>query len=227
MNQFRRIAVLVAAFLGLAACVQEQRGNLPLEQMGTVEEARQTLEQMRADPSRRELNFYLQHARGVLILPSQLKGALLIGGSGGTGVMLSRNADGSWSCPAFYSVGSVSYWLQIGAMRSETVLVLMNDEVMRTMMDEGLRIGVDASAAFGGVGGGAQASSSNMFRDVYIFTQSSGIFVGLSAELGLVSPREAWNAAYYGRTVAAEDILVKRSVCSADADRLRASLARN
>ena len=225
MNQFRRIAI--AALLGLAACAQEPRGNLPLDQMGVVEEARQTLEQMRADPSRRELNFYLQNARGVLILPSQLKGALLIGGSGGTGVMLTRNADGSWSCPAFYSVGSVSSWLQIGAMRSETVVVLMNDEVLRTMMEEGLRIGVDASAAFGGVGGGAQASSSNMFRDVYIFTQSSGIFVGLSAELGLVAPRETWNAAYYGRSVEVDDILLKRSVCNPDADRLRTGLGRN
>jgi lipid-binding SYLF domain-containing protein len=225
MDTYRRIAF--AALLGLGACAQEPRGHLPLEQMGVVEEARQTLEQMRIDPSRRELNFYLQNARGVLILPSQLKGALLIGGSGGTGVMLSRNADGSWSCPAFYSVGSVSYWLQIGAMRSETVVVLMNDEVLRSMMEEGLRIGVDASAAFGGVGGGAQASSSNMFRDVYIFTQSSGVFVGLSAELGVVAPRDGWNAAYYGRPVGADDILLKRSVCNPDADRLRANLARN
>lgn len=219
---------LVFGLLGLAACVSEPGPGLqPLDQMAVVEEARITLDGMRADPTRRELNFYLQNARGILILPSQLKGALLLGGSGGTGVMLARNADGSWSCPAFYSVGSVSYWLQIGAMRSETVIVLMNDDVLQTMMERGLRIGVDASAAIGDVGGGAQASSSNMFRDVYIFTQSSGLFVGLSAELGLVSPREAWNQAYYGKPAEPEDILIKRSVCNADADRLRAALAKN
>lgn len=219
------VAVMFSALL--AACQAERpRGSLPLDQMAVVEEARLTLDQMRADPSRRELGFYLQNARGVMILPSQLKGALFLGGSGGTGVMLSRNADGSWSCPAFYSVGSVSYWLQIGAMRSETVIVLMNDEVLRTMMAEGLRIGVDASAAIGGMGGGAQASTSNMFRDVYIFTQSSGLFFGLSAELGVVAPREAWNQAYYGKPADPADILIKRSVCSADADRLRAALAR-
>ncbi|MBM3557734.1 MAG: lipid-binding SYLF domain-containing protein [Alphaproteobacteria bacterium] len=215
-----------AAVLGLVACAETGGSGFPIDQQAIVDQARLTIESMRADPSRRELNFYLANARGVLIVPSSLKGALFLGGEGGNGVMLSRNADGSWSCPAFYAMGSVSYFLQLGVMKSEIVFVLMNDDVMRTMMEEGLRLGIDASAAVGGFGGGAQASTSNLFRDVYVFTQSSGAFVGVAAELGLVTPRDSWNQAYYGRQVTPGEILLERRVCRDEAGSLRTSLGR-
>lgn len=62
-------------------------------------------------------------------MPQKVKGAMIVGAKGGSGVLLSRDSvTGSWNGPAFYILGGVSYGLQAGGAVSEVILLIMTDK---------------------------------------------------------------------------------------------------
>src|SRR5687767_4279241 len=83
-------------------------------QQAIVERSASALTRMRDNPRFSTLGTYLEKARAVMIFPRLVKASLIFGGEGGNGVMVVRGADGSWSDPAFYSLGAPSVGLQIG-----------------------------------------------------------------------------------------------------------------
>ena len=64
--------------------------------------------------------------RAMLIAPRIFKAGFFVGGEGGQAVLMTRGAHG-WSDPAFYTVGSASFGLQIGAQESEMIMFVMSD----------------------------------------------------------------------------------------------------
>ena len=110
--------LLVASALVLASLNPANAATKPEE---LVEKAALTVEKLIVDPEMPELRRYLDRAQAVLIIPELFKGGLVIGGEGGSGVLLVKGSDGSWSSPAFYTLGGASFGLQIGGTMSETV----------------------------------------------------------------------------------------------------------
>ncbi|MGH7859431.1 MAG: lipid-binding SYLF domain-containing protein, partial [Candidatus Binatia bacterium] len=154
--------------------------------------------------------------------PELVQGGFIFGAAGGDGVFLARDrATGDWSYPAFYSVGSGSVGLQVGAVVAEVALMPMTKAGVDAMLAGGLKMGAEASAAAGSVGGGAKAAT----VDILAFSKSRGLYGGLTADGTWVEPRDGWNAEYYGKPIRPVEILLLRSVENPQADRLRASLA--
>src|SRR3546814_2885808 len=91
----------------------------------------------------------MRRAKAVMIFPSLLKGAFFIGGEGGSGVLLTRDPEGNWSNPAFYTMGTVSFGLQFGGQSSEAILVVMTDAGLKAIMADQVKLGADLSAAAG------------------------------------------------------------------------------
>ena len=79
-----------------------------LEAKKVAESSRLTLEGFMADPANQEFQKLIKKAKGVYITPSLLKGAFVVGVSGGNGLLLIRDkVPGKWMGPAFfYSGGS-------------------------------------------------------------------------------------------------------------------------
>jgi len=103
--------LLVVAAPGAMAAGEE-------DAQGIVDKSRVTLGELMRDDNYKWMKDHLKDAKGVLIYPQVLKAGFIFGGSGGTGVLLSRDGKtGEWSNPAFYTMGSVSFGLQIGANR--------------------------------------------------------------------------------------------------------------
>jgi len=99
-------------------------------------------------------------AKAVLIIPQMLKAGFLVGGSGGTGVLVSQDKEsGEWSYPVFYTMGSVSLGVQIGAESSEVILMIMTDRGMDKMLTTNFKLGADVSIAAGPVGGGTKSAT--------------------------------------------------------------------
>jgi lipid-binding SYLF domain-containing protein len=201
-----RIMSIVTAF-ALGVAVSSPALALT-DQEELVDRARVTIESLLGDPDYLTLQINMQNAQAVLIVPQLIKGGFFVGGEGGNGVLLARNADGSWSDPSFVVLASGSLGVQFGGSLSELVLTIMTERGLNSILDRKGRIGADVSAAMIVVGAGAKASTGfDANADMYAFSRGKGLFVGGAVEGGVISEKANWNSAYYGTTASSRDIL--------------------
>jgi len=185
---------------------------------GLVLKSTAVLNSFMADSNMTWFHNNAHRARAIFIVPQMIRGGFIVGGSGGSGVLLARDMKtGAWSYPAFYTMGSVSIGLQIGADASEIVMMVMTEKGLNAMLSTEFKLGADVAVAAGPVGASAKAQTA----DVLAFGRSKGAFGGVSVEGAVISPRDKWNSAYYGNPVGPVEILIKRSVSNPQADPLR------
>ena len=147
----------------------------------------------------------LKDAQGVAIIPHVIKAGFVIGGRHGRGVVLVRNADGSWGRPLFLSLSGGSVGWQVGVQSTDLVLVFKNRTSLDRILDgKGkLTLGADAAIAAGPLGRQAEAATDGQLKaEIYSYSRSRGLFAGVSLEGAalLMDPRDT--DAYY-RTEAA------------------------
>ncbi len=213
-----KILVLFMLAFALGACTSATED----EQQALVENANASAKRFSADPDMAWFREHLDDAEGLLIIPTSIKGGFIIGGSGGSGVMLARRPDIEWSYPAFYTMGSVTFGLQIGGEVQEIVLVIMSKAGRDAMLTNDFKLGADISVAAGPVGAGAKAQTA----DVLAFSRTKGgLYGGLNLEGAVIATREGWNRAYYGEDVRAIDILITGTASNPGADALRQTVA--
>jgi SH3 domain-containing YSC84-like protein 1 len=211
------------------ACSRDRPAQEPAAdagpQQGIVDRSAQALETMRASGAFRGLEPYLASAQGVLIFPRLIKAGLVFGGEGGNGVLAARAADGSWSAPAFYSIGGGSVGLQIGYQETSVVLVFMTRTALLSAIERGVTLGTDVTLAAGTVGDGSDAQRRSAAKDVYYFAAARGVFAGVSLDGAVVSSRSNHNQAYYGAEATAAGIVIERRFDQPGTARLKAALA--
>ncbi len=180
-----------------------------------------------AEPLAGKMNSAIAKASAVLIVPNLLKGAFIVGGEGGSGVLLARRLDGSWSAPVFVTLGAASIGLQIGGQSSKVLFAVMHDAALDALLSDKVKLGVDLGVAVAHVGAGLEASTTTAVRgDIFQFAVSQGLFGGGALEGAVIEPRTSWNDAYYGRTLGAKAIVADPNLASPGADALRAALDR-
>jgi lipid-binding SYLF domain-containing protein len=199
-----------------------------------VDQARIAVEQLRADPNLASFPDLLARAKAVLVVPELVKAGFIIGGEGGSGVLLVRGADGGeaagaetggWSYPAFYTMGAGSIGLQIGAQVSKVMFLIMTEGGLEAVMSNKMTLGADASVAAGPMGAGIEAGTTfNAEADIYSFSHTKGLFGGLSFEGAVLVPDDEASEAYYGKSVTARAVVIHREVENAGADELREAL---
>ncbi|MGE0119839.1 MAG: lipid-binding SYLF domain-containing protein [Dongiaceae bacterium] len=198
-----------ALLLAIAACAAPV--SSPTEQQVKVEEARITFDKLITHPDFGELPDFVRRSKAVLIFPSLVKGGVVIGGEGGTGLLVVRAADRGWSDPAFYTMATGSLGLQIGGQISEAVFTIMNDRALNALIDNQFKFGGDISVAAGPSGKRTgSAATTNFGSDVYSFALTEGLFGGVSFEGAAVLKRDSWNTAYYGQGATPYAILIER-----------------
>jgi len=197
------------------------RADYYSEPMDLVERAASVYKSFVVDPNMEWFQHNAPRARGILIVPQMLRGGFIVGGSGGRGVLMAQDlTSGKWSAPAFYSLGSVSVGLQIGADASEIILLIMTDRGLNAMLSTDYKLGADVSMAAGPVGASAKAQTA----DILAFGRSQGIFGGVSLEGAAISPMDDWNRQYYGKPIPLYDILITQTVTNKQAEPLRQML---
>jgi lipid-binding SYLF domain-containing protein len=171
----------------------------------------------------------LKKADGVLIAPEVLKGAFVIGASGGSAVFLVRDKKDTerWSEPAFYTMGGLSIGLQIGGQASEVILLAMTDRGVRSLLGDSVKLGADVGVAAGPMGIGASAATANLSADILSFSRSKGLYGGVSLDGAVVAVRGSLNNAFYGKEVSPTDILIRHTVTNQQAEGLAKAVARS
>lgn len=159
----------------------------------------------------------LKEARAVMICPSITHISLVFGGSGGKCVLLSRDAQGSWSSPAFYQMSSGSFGIQLGVENTEIMLFIMNETSLRSLLDSQFTMGAAAAATAANANSSADSGASN----IYTIQKSSGLFAGASLKGSKLKINSKSNHNYYNETVGPEDIVIAMRVNNSGADPLR------
>jgi SH3 domain-containing YSC84-like protein 1 len=169
----------------------------------------------------------LRRARAVVVCPRVFKAGFFFGGEGGACVLVGRDAAGSWSSPAFYSIRSGSFGLQAGIQDLQIVMLVMNDRALTAVLDDQLKFGADASLAVATLGGSVEASTTAAVgADILAFARARGLYAGLTLEGSLLAARSEWNRSYYRQDVSPRQIAVGMQAHNPGADPLRAALLR-
>jgi lipid-binding SYLF domain-containing protein len=135
----------------------------------------------------------------VAVFPDVIKaGFLLVGGRGGRGV-ISRRIPGGWSAPAFFNLGGGSIGPQLGASSTDFVLLFMNKDAVKGLLEDKFEIGGEGSIAAGPVGRAASASTDIQLRAAILsYSRSKGLFAGLELKGVVINPDNNDNEAVYG-----------------------------
>ena len=153
----------------------------------------------------------LDRARCVIVIPSVLKAAFVIGGSYGRGTMVCRtgkNFSGPWGAPAMYALGGGSVGFQIGGEATDFVFLVMNNRGADSLLHSEVRLGADASIAAGPVGRLASADTDAYMRsEILSYSRARGVFAGISVEGSTLRPDSGANRALYGRSISAAEII--------------------
>jgi lipid-binding SYLF domain-containing protein len=212
----------------LGACTHEQpAASAPApgaeDEQRIVDRAAEAIRRLRGNPEFATLDDFLKDARAVLVFPRLVKASFIVGGEGGNGVLVARGADGTFSAPAFYSIGAGSVGAQVGYREAAVVLLLMKETALSAVLRSGLTLGADATVAAGTNTG--EARSATATKDVIAFVDADGVFAGASVEGAVVEPRPKLSHAYYGADAATADIVVNRRYDHPGAQALRDALA--
>ncbi len=214
------ICTVLAAVLLAAGPARPASAASTAEEL--VAESRFSLERMLVDDELPELKGYVSRARGLLIIPELVKGALIVGAEAGSGVLMVRGGDGTWSAPAFYTLAAGSIGLQIGGQVSEVVFTVMNEGAIEALLRSEIKLGADLSVTVGPFGKGLEASTTtNLGADVFAFSKNVGLFGGGALEGAKLFARDKLNQAYYGAGATPRAFVIERSFFNPQAEKLR------
>lgn len=226
--------LLLAAFaLPLAACsrsaepasVRSPTASSAGAQQAIVDESAAAFRRLRNNPRFARADFILEQARAVMIFPQLVKASLIVGGEGGSGVLVARQADGSWSAPAFYSVGAPSLGLQLGYQQATVVLFIMDDRTLERTLNSSLALGAKAGATLGNIDETGNTRGSVLSANIYQLVDADGLFAGVSLDGYVMSTRKRHNREYYGRPITPRQILLTNYSEKPEANVLARALA--
>ena len=214
------IALLVAGMIvaiGMNSMVfadQEKAPNLNVDKSQIiVDKSRIVVEEMILNvPKEKAIPVDLiKNCSGLAIIPGMFKGALLIGGSYGKGVVLKHN-NGKWSGPSFISIGAGSLGLQLGGQSVDLILIVLGKKTMDSFLKTKFKLGADIAAAVGPAGAQATAATEIFLNGgIYSYSRSKGAFIGLSLEGAGIATQEELNKAYYNEAYSPADILAGKA----------------
>lgn len=200
---------LAAAWLLCAACI------LPLQaqekQVERLQESAKVLKEVMDTPDKGIPADLLGRAACIGVLPSVKKVAIGIGGQHGAGFVLCRRngGTGSWGPPSGFSMSGGSFGLQLGASATDYVLLFMNLDGVKKLLEDKFTLGVDGAVAAGPVGRNATAATdAQMTAKVLAYSRSKGLFAGISLNGAVLRPSGDDNKALYGREIPARDLLL-------------------
>ena len=152
----------------------------------------------------------LDKAEAIAVFPGVVKAAFIVGGRGGQGV-ISRRVKGGWSAPAFFNLSGGSFGAQIGAQKTDYVLLVMNEEGIKGLLRDKFELGGEVSVAAGPVGREAAASTNpRLDAGILSYSRSKGLFIGAALKGAVISPDNDLNTAVYA--VKSDEVLSTKAM---------------
>lgn len=176
----------------------------------TIMKSIQAMDNIMEDPENCIPPSLITRSEGIVILPGALKLAVgVAGGQGAVGIAMIRKADSSWSNPFFVTLGEGSLGLQLGAQKSDIVLLFKDKYDLIELEDTELTLGGDVGVAAGPVSKGASAITDISFEsEIYTYSLSKGLFAGISFKGGVLTYNHRVNESLYGLDEVSTDEII-------------------
>lgn len=205
----------LACLMAVVACVMPLAAADDIKETKRLQNCGMVLKEILDIPDDIPQDLMLK-AECIIVYPSVLKAAFVLGGSYGRGAMTCRtgeNFNGPWSAPSMMALEAGGIGFQIGGQATDFVLLVMNDRGAHAILSSKVKLGADAAVAAGPKGRNAQAATDVTLRaEVLTYSRSRGLFAGISLEGSTVRPDNDANQRVYGKKIAAEDIIFKGAV---------------
>src|SRR5580704_395936 len=201
-------------YLAIAACLTLGAALLPAQELNKeqkrLEESGVVMQEVLNIPDSIPHDL-LEKAECVIVFPSVLKAAFVVGAEYGRGAMVCRTGEkfrGRWGAPAMYALEGGSFGFQIGGEATDLILLVMNDRGMESILSSKVKLGADASIAAGPVGRDASADTDAWMRaEILSYSRSRGVFAGVSLEGSTIRPDDDASADVYGHPMKASEIV--------------------
>lgn len=152
----------------------------------------------------------LDKAECVIVFPSVLKAAFIVGGSYGRGAMVCRSGEhftGPWGAPCMMALEGGSLGFQLGGEATDFVLLVMNTRGATAILNNKVKLGGDVSAAAGPKGRDAEAATDVTLRaEILSYSRARGLFAGISLEGSSLRPDNEGNEKLYGKKLSGKEI---------------------
>jgi lipid-binding SYLF domain-containing protein len=184
-----------------------------------VDDAARTVQKIKSDGHFEDV---LRQSKGVFIMPNLVKGAFIVGGQGGQGVLLKHRSDGTWTDPAFLTVGSISLGAQAGGKAGPAAMILMTDKALNDFTQAN-KFSLNGSAGLTIINYSAQKHVPSAKGDIVLWSEQSGAFAGADVSGADLNQNTSEDHAYYGKQVDASQIL-QGQAANSQADKLKTEL---
>lgn len=153
----------------------------------------------------------LQNAKGFAIF-TVFKAGFVFSARAGSGIVIAKLSDGSWSAPSAIGTAGLGFGSQAGAEMTDFLIVLNSPSAIRSFMSAGsLTLGGNLSIALGPLGRNGEAMGSmntnGKMAAMYSYSKTRGLFGGISLEGSVIVARSDANASAYNSSVAVKSLL--------------------
>jgi len=214
VERARSIATEVSSDIQKSASNNNVNSPLPSDFESEVQKAAKTLSSF-TDPEKVEGGLdnvipkdVFSNAKGLAIF-TVIKAGFFWSGRVGSGLVIAKLPDGSWSSPSLINIGGVGFGAQLGADVTDFVIVLNTEDAVKAFSrGENLTLGGNLSVSAGPVGFGHEYSGS-LYEGAALFSysKSKGLFAGVSVEGTIIIERKDANKTFYDKEISAEEIL--------------------
>ena len=209
------VFALFIGFFALAGAAHAQNSKEMNSAVERVDKSSEVMTEIMRIPDKSIPTDLLRKTKAIVVFPGSIKAGFIVGGQGGKGVAISRVGNG-WSAPAFVNMGGGSVGFQIGAEKTDYVLLIMNEKGLRGILEDKFEVGGEGSVAAGPVGRTTAASTNaSMDAEILTYSRSKGVFAGLSLKGVVISQDKDMNTAVYNKE--AKEILETPGVAASSA----------
>jgi SH3 domain-containing YSC84-like protein 1 len=200
------IFALPLLFFGLVGSSQADQTRTDVVER--LQSATKSLHQILNTPDKGIPDEVLKGAKCIAVVPGLIKGGFIIAGKHGRGVATCRLPSGGWSAPAFFSISGGSWGAQVGVESVDLVMLIMNNEGMRHLMQDKFQVGGEAAAAAGPVGRHAEAGTDwKVESQMLTYSRAKGLFAGIDLGGSWVERDKDSTVALYGKDMTNRAVL--------------------
>jgi lipid-binding SYLF domain-containing protein len=192
------LSSILALCLVAAPALAQKKGNRVNDARRHTTEAAKVFDQIMGASDSAIPKELVDKAQAIAVFPGIVKAAFIVGGREGKGV-ISRRTPAGWSAPAFFNLAGGSFGAQIGADKTDYVLLIMNENGLNKLLADKFELGGEVGVAAGPVGREASAATdAQLNAEILTYSRSKGAFIGAALKGTTITPDNDLNQAFYG-----------------------------
>src|ERR1700752_1381488 len=191
------LSLILALCLVAAPALAQKKGNRANDARRHTADAANVFDEIMSSSDSSIPKELVDKAQAIAVFPGVLKAAVIVGGREGKGV-ISRRTAGGWSAPAFFNLAGGSFGAQIGANKTDYVLLIMNEKGLDKLLADKFELGGEVGVAAGPVGREASAATdAQLNAEILTYSRSKGAFIGGALKGTTIKADKYLNEAFY------------------------------